>query len=389
MPINLEDFSQQLDTYAERSRQQLEELNKRLGKAEAAFDTFDHQNEELNKKLNEALKLDKDLRSAVPVQEPLSASVPPTMDALPEYIIAADGSQIYPDRHSALAYAMINIAAINIQPSLPNAPEKSIHTSLYNMDFLQENPLSRESVNLQRDLQERQILAEMAAGLQGTTVTLTDGLLELWHSPGEDQGGSSEYSRVLEKYLASLSLLRDSGAVTGGYVDKPMANYVTRLLEIGISKQEDIPNLRRKPPLGGVSDRTLFSKRVKPKHRSAVFGIHSQTGRDYTGDFGLHFFYINVGSEKFPWICRVDIPKWVADDAAKLSLLHNALVEQTQMFKGVPFPYCLQRAHEEALIRRTDQEEIENRMIKSLRDRGIDLDSQSHKSQQKGWLYGG
>ena len=124
-------------------------------------------------------------------------------------------------------------------------------------------------------------------------------------------------------------------------------------LELVKAQREKEPpaNFRDYHPLRGVSDRWLYGEKTNPLlgpgERSAVFAIQSKSEKYYKGVLGLHFFYLNVGTEGHPWPVRVEIPKWVADDPEKLNLLHAVLVDQCRMMGSKPYPYLLHRAHED------------------------------------------
>jgi hypothetical protein len=175
--------------------------------------------------------------------------------------------------------------------------------------------------------------------------------------------------------------------ITAGYVDKPSADLVVRLLEIAMADNEQIQKLREFHPLRGVSDRWLFGEREKPLlppgHRSAVFGIQSSSEKNYKGALSLHFFYLNVGAEGHPWPVRVEIPKWVADDNEKLDLLHAVLVEQCRMMGSKPYPYLLHRAHETAVVKQEEKQQIEQLLMLELRKQNEDVEDGSYKQSAK------
>jgi hypothetical protein len=136
-----------------------------------------------------------------------------------------------------------------------------------------------------------------------------------------------------------------------------------------------------------VSDRWLFGEHknplLPPGHRSAVFGIQSTSEKKYTGTLSLHFFYLNVGTEGHPWSVRVEIPKWVADDKEKLDLLHGVLVEQCRMMGSKPYPYLLHRAHETAVVKMEEKQQIEQMLAMELRNQGDEMDEKSYKQVPK------
>jgi hypothetical protein len=175
--------------------------------------------------------------------------------------------------------------------------------------------------------------------------------------------------------------------VTAGYVEKPTADLVVRLLEIGVADDEQLKKLREFQPLHGVSDRWLYGERqnplLPPGHRSAVFGLQSGSEKKYKGALSLHFFYLNVGSEGHPWPVRVEIPRWVAEDSKKLDLLHCILIEQCKMMGSRPYPYLLHRAHETAVVRYEEKEQVGQLLALELRRIRAEVGDASYKSSAK------
>jgi hypothetical protein len=212
----------------------------------------------------------------------------------------------------------------------------------------------------------------------------------LWGAKGED---AQSYSEFVEKYKTILSRLQTRGVITAGYVDKPSADLVLRLLEIAMADNEQIQKLREFHPLRGVSDRWLFGEREKPLlppgHRSAVFGIQSSSEKNYKGVLSLHFFYLNVGTQGHPWPVRVEVPKWVVDDKEKLDLLHGVLVEQCRIMGSKPYPYLLNRAHEIAVVKQEEKQQIEQLLSLEIREHGEEVDDPSNKQGGKDSLASG
>jgi hypothetical protein len=131
-----------------------------------------------------------------------------------------------------------------------------------------------------------------------------------------------------------------------------------------------------------VTDRWLYSF-LPGGHRSAIFGLQSSSRAHYTGDLALHFFYLNVGDEKHPSLVRVELPKWVADDAEKLDLLHATLLEQCRILGARPYPYILHRAHEIAVVRFEEKKQVEAMLEMELRCTGGEVEEKSAKQSAK------
>jgi hypothetical protein len=361
-------------------RENLERLREQAaGLLEAWADKAD----ELNDKLERARQSDPSLRSAIPLVEPLDAARDPVPAPDQMTLIAADGSQIAPDRHASVLFSLVNVGAIVMRTGSGDAPEIFTDSHLLYDDeiFTETGMLTAEAIDLQRDIAERKKLLELARQVENPVVALTDGPVELW---GAKNIGEDEYRKNLELHKSILSQLESHGVTVAGYVDKPGADLVVRLLEIArLSSDEQFKNIRKQHSLRGVTDRWLYGRILKGGQRSAVFGMQSGSRAHYTGDLALHFFYLNVGDEKHPSLVRVEIPKWVADDEKKLNLLHAALLDQCRMMGAKPYPYILHRAHEIAVVKFEEKRQVEQMLELELRKSGGEVDVESNKQSAK------
>jgi NurA domain len=303
----------------------------------------------------------------------------PAKTPSPYTLLAADGSQINPDPHAAIFYALINIGIFHLEPGKQQVPQEITQTTLLDFDEVHdpEKYLDEDILALKRDLNERKMLADLAAQSSGLVVTLTDGPLELFHQPKENK----DFLQQFESYLQSLHMLWKTGAITAGYVDKPRADLVIRMLEFSLLS--DIAQTGLERPFSGLTDSMLFSHLLEPNTRSAIFGMHSSNSKYYRDDIALHFYYLNIGRPDHPWIARIEIPTWVARDPEKIALLQQVLIEQCQMMTNRPYPYALHRAHEIALVSQFEKQQIEERLLKEMQHLGLPLDMQSNKLSAK------
>jgi hypothetical protein len=333
-----------------------------------------------------AKQADANIRCAVPLDENLASSYGIPDSVIQATLIAADGSQINPDRHASIQFGLINVGSITMKLNSGETPEVSTDTELIYGDDLFPNgiPMSEGLVALKRDLAERSVLDKLSKDIKGDVVTFTDGPIELWSAKGED---ATSYTDYIQKYLGVLSRLQTRGIITAGYVDKPSADLVVRLLEIMMADNEQIKKLRDFHPLRNVSDRWLFGEKENPLlkagERSAIFKIQSSSEKNYTGVLELHFFYLNVGTDEKPYPVRVEVPKWVVDDKTKLNLLHAVLVEQCKMMGSKPYPYLLNRAHEIAVVKNEEKQQIEQLLTLEIKNQGEEIDTTSNKQGGK------
>ena len=382
MSLDFLQVSQQVQQLGEKAGQHRRDLKTRLVETPQLLEERSQDIENLRRKVQEVVRNnDPTLRCALPVSEALNTHF--HLPTLPELVtlIAADGSQIFADRHAEVEYCLVNTGAIWMRYGSGEAPTTSIQSQLIYADQLE--GMSDDRLSLQRDMAERVRLLELASQAQPPVITLTDGPLEIWTTTLEEGRVAGEFKKSLEMYLGVLRKLHELNATTAGYVDKPGADLVVRLLEVASAKDEDILQMRTYRPFKGVTDSELFSDVLQPGERSAIFGIQSRSSKPYQGEISLHFFYLNVGRPGHPYLARVEIPRWVVDEPSLLNALHAMLVSQCGMIGARRYPYLLHRAHETAVVSLEDKEQVTQMIVNELRKRGLDVAGQSAKQYNK------
>lgn len=383
MSLDFQLVRRKVSELGDRASLHAQELQRLRDEACALFERHATNQDELRQKVQYVVKNhDPSLRCALPVEEALNfhAIAPP----LPEGItlLAVDGSQINPDRHAQVQYCLINWGSVQMQPGASTPPSTLVDCQLYYEDNLYTK--TEAELALERDLGERTRLARLASEAPRPVITLTDGPLELWGAKDAHGGEDENFTKSLNQYLEILSELCAMGAITAGYVDKPGADLVVRLLEVAKIPLPELERIRDMRPLRGVTDAYLFQSLLAPGERSAVFAMQSQSARQYTNERALHFFYLNVGRARHPWIARVEIPRWVAEDRTLLDGLHAALIQQCKIMGTRPYPYLLHRAHETAVVTQAEKEQVTQMIIFELRRRGVEVGDESNKQVAKG-----
>jgi hypothetical protein len=391
MPVDFQQIHARIEQIAAREIERRTLLEKRKSEAIRLLQAHSEDLEALRRKVQIASTTDSHIRCAMPVDESLTfsqACPPAPADAT---LIAVDGSQINPDRHAAVQFAIINTGAVIMRLRSGEVPELCTSTDLlYGEDLETEyGMMSERLVALRRDIKEREMFDDLSKPILGTVVTFTDGPLELWGTEGEE---AKEFAVFMEKYKVVLSRLQGRGAITAGYIDRPRADLVVRLLEFATMSDDELKDrqvVRTRHPFRGVDDRLLFGGEsdiqpiIFPGHRSAVFQLQSTSQNTYTGTLSLHFFYLNVGTANYPCIVRVEIPQWVAQDADKVNILHAVLIEQCGIMGYKPYPYLLHRAHETAVVKHEEKPLIEQMLQLEFNRRGEPIREKSNKQTPK------
>lgn len=358
MPINYLGLNKQINQMGNDARTREAEMQSTLERLSRLLDEHAEDILYLQLKVEEAAAK-RGLRCAVPVSEPLNAHIPCSLPAPACTLFAADGSQVNPDPHDTVLYGLVNIGVFCIQPGSGLVPSEITQSSLLYGDALYSagGTASEDLISLLRDVRERETLAELAQSVPSPVVTLTDGPLELYHEPRQEKQFEIEF----KNYLKALDDLAINDVITAGYVSRPRADLVIRLLSLASEgNQTDVESTG----FTGLTDTALFSALLAAGERSAIFRLQSRSSGDYLGRKALHFFYLNVGTTSRPAFARVEIPLWVADNPQHVKLLHSVLVEQAHLSGAIPYPYPLIRAHEIAVVKMTDRQQL-TRMIES------------------------
>ncbi len=380
MPLDFQEVRKQVIELGRNAPQREQQLRNLRDHARELLIEHAADLEALRAKVARAAVLNQNLRCALPVSERFDAHLPLPSPPKQATIIAADGSQINPDRHAAVDYCLVNVGAIQMQYGAVQTPQPTIQSRLfYDEELYTETGMITEGmVALIRDQRERETLAELAQGASGLVITFTDGPIELW-----ERERTEEFSNRFQMYLKALARLHKLGAATAGYVDNPHADLVVRLLEVAMLEDSRLEQAGQDRPLRGVTDVRLYEQLLDPGERSAIFGIQSRSASKYEDVLALHFFYLNVGRPENPWLVRVEVPAWVAENPSFVDSLHAVLVDQCQVMGNAPYPYILHRAHETALVSRDEKEQVEQMIQIELRNRGVTVGRKSPKQVHK------
>ena len=382
MPINFQEIYTRIQEIGAGAQERRKKKEERQQLARDLLQTYASELDFLHSKVDAAKQADANIRCALPLNESLASSHPAPVSVSDATLIAADGSQILPDRHAAVQFGLINVGAITLKMNSGESPQVSTDSQLLfdHELYTETGSVSQDDIEFSRDIAERKKLLALAKEQQGTLIALTDGPVEIWGAKSANEG---DYQKTLNEHKSILSQLQSRDVTVAGYVDKPGADLVVRLLELTMLDMEQMKEIRKQHPLRGVTDRWLFSGILKSRERSAVFALQSSSRLRYTGSLSLHFFYLNVGGEKHPSIVRVEIPEWVAKDETKMELLHSVLIQQCEIMGAKPYPYILHRAHEIAVVSFEEKKQIEQMIQQMQLNNQEALDEISSKQSAK------
>ena len=383
MPLDYQQIYTKIQEIGRGLRERRRTLEERRAKVWELLNIYNLELGLLNSLVDSAKQADPSIRCArpLPAGEPLLTSSPPPASVTQATLIAADGSQILPDRHAAIQYYVINVGALAMRIGSGNSPEVFTNTELHILDEFEDTLFSESQIALQRDVSERKKLLEVAQKYAPPYIALTEGQLELWGAVNVEN--SRDFEKTLSDYLGALKEMENQNVITSGYVDKPGANWVVRLMEIATLPKGELRNLKKHRPFLGVTDRWLFGNILGRHERSAIFALQAKSAEKYTDSIAIHFFYLNVGDDDKPVIVRVDVPCWVVQNQEALNMLHCALIEQTQIMSHKPFPYLLHRAHETAVVSMREKEQVDEMLALAIRNNGGEIGEISGKQSAK------
>ncbi len=380
MPVNYEQLTRQISTIGASLAQQRSRVSAEI----SAYFDFLRENDGqpgLLQTLQSKISQLKNIRCALPRDEKLLETFSVADEPLtPVEILAADGSQITPNRHHELSYGLLNSAVFRMSTGSGIAPTIVTETLLLEKVTREDLDQSVEdAIAMQRDLAERTLLAREAAALNSELpiIALTDGPLE----PFYQRRNSPSFTRQLQGIHDHFSHMAELGIIPAGYIDRPHSDLLLRMLDIlrGDLSAESIGKPRDLP----VFDAALFEKLLPSGHRSVVFCLISPSVLDMPEAIRLSFFYLNVGTASQPGIVRVEIPEYVAASRSSLNLLQANLLAQCRILPSDPYPYALHRAHEAAVVTSEERDRITQLLINDHLTHGGSNLSKSNKQTAK------
>ena len=383
MPLNYASIDHNASRYAQQAQNWLLECKKLAGQLNNLYNEASADPLRLQQMIEFAQGTKTSLYLAKPLHEdPLLSYPAPALPAT-YTLLSADGSQIVPSRHRALQFGLINIGILIVNFGSGQPPDIKLVSELldYNEILRDDGKLaSEDDIALVRDLRERTLIRDqITPQLQRPILSVTDGPLDLYYR-GDIQGKKAQEA---QKQIFELDQqLQQEGILSAGYIDKPGSSMLHDMLDIFEEVRggtEPEPRKRR------ISDRLLLGKRVKPGERSAVFEIVSKHRSDPADRLRVAFFYLNVSSvPDHPWLARVEIPYWISQEAGLVGLIHAALFADAQVLDSHPYPYSLHRAHELAVVKQVEYEEIENLLLSKFPEDSVLTGYRSNKDYLKG-----
>ena len=318
--------------------------------------------------------------TAIPTGDTMGAAHSGRLPSPPFSVVASDGSNIPPDRHSPVRFYVMNVglATLTYGPHSDARLEAVTHLAweeeeLYLNPGRENIPIEGPRLGMKMAVVELGALLGAAREATQPVLGLLDGSLILWGLQSEE---GSVQSAFLGEYLSALSELRRADIPLVSYISYPGGQDVANSLRVSLcqSHPAQCGDCVLPPPaqelcqlLGTVRDREIFSELLEAGQRSDIFESTSAILARY-GEHRIQFFYLHNGDE----IVRLEAPQWVMRHGGKRDLVQGLVLDQCRRGGGYPsYPPALQEAHEQAVITTTERRLVEEMVAQALAARGI------------------
>lgn len=296
-------------------------------------------------------------------------------------VIAVDGSNIPPDRHSPVRYYVINIGTAILTYGRNPAATLRSEASLYHRDealyfdpVMRLQPVEGNRLSAKMAIAELRGLQAAARDVRGPAIALVDGSLILWSLQSEPVDVRHQ---LLSEYLAALDWFERRRIPVAGYISDPGSFELANALRLYLCPESPAQcrrcwetsagELRLCYELHHFRDPALLADLLGEYERTCLFASRSQILEHYR-QHEIRFFYLRAGEE----IVRIETPAWVAGDPELLDLLHGLICDQCRRSGSQPpYPPALHEAHEQAVISTADRELVEFLIEEELSRRGV------------------
>jgi hypothetical protein len=305
-------------------------------------------------------------------------------------LIASDGSQIMPDRHKPFLFAYVQAAcACIVYGHADNAAAHAAADALQrkkpsrllsdqDLDAGEDRNPAAEVSNL-RDVLEIELLAEACQAMAATgvrPVVIADGSIVPFALLNERTlSNAQQVERLLKPVMRALDIMRETGALVAGYIDRPNSNAVVKtcaLLDLPAEHVTEAALIDREQRFAGIFDRHVISTVLPAQRRTALFDPNWRVnGAQFLGRHAMRACYVNFGSAigEQAVLARLEVPQWCAAPEAIATL--TGILRRQAALSADPYPFILKAAHEEAVVGKDDQREIETALEQALLARGV------------------
>ncbi len=287
----------------------------------------------------------------------------------PYAVVAADGSQVYPDRHRSIPCYLLNSGVVHFMYGATSSAHLFSVPRVYTQ--IDEPTGSEDLVNCHRTELELEAgltysRSACAANPSVPLLFLADGSLIFWYLESKSP---SIKDRFFKRYIELFEQFYQSGIPYMSYISLPKARDLVSLFKNGTAHTL-FP--KHAASWDTLIDTDIMHFFLPVGSRSAVFTPHSRLLALYPEHLRPSFVYIRNEDE----IARLEIPAWVLGNE---EMLTRALrIVQDQCLKGNGYPIALSEAHEQAVVR-AEEKEFFFTMVSQI---GVQHKWSQHQSQK-------
>ena len=264
-------------------------------------------------------------------------------------VVACDGSQIYPDRHTGTNCYLINIgqSILRYSNQLNQMSSCAFSTKPYFFTDLNGTTPMAELVDCHRHSLEMQVGWQVALAEKTSAkklISLIDGSLIAWHLDGKN---SQLQEQFLLEYIQQLLRFEQACVPYAGYISLPNSRELINLLLA--YKANFVANMINKSELELLTDADLLWEVLEPGQYVGWFISGVAAAQAYPESVRPYFVYLHTGHE----IARLEFPAWVVAQSEIFELSLQMIFDQ--VFKGVGYPVGLAEAHLQAVVKSDDK----------------------------------
>ncbi len=290
-------------------------------------------------------------------------------------VIGVDGSHIDVDRHQPVHCYLINMGwAVLSYGSQPNAElgnRPSLYAeeqdlALFDPQHNRDAPVEGALLGMKRAVEECRRLAGLAqdCSSSGPLLALMDGSLILWGLSGQVFPDFVRQELLEKGLLRCLDDIKQAASrrplALASYISLPRSTDVVNVLRLALCPH-DVADCDGNCPrqghgaerpcdaVAGLMDRDIFYRLLEPGQRSGLFASSSKVVTEHYGEHAVSFFYLRLDDE----VARLEVPRWVAQDASLVGLVHSLVLDQCR--RGYGYPVALAEAHEQAVVTTADR----------------------------------
>ncbi len=311
--------------------------------------------------------------------DPLGTRVPAPEAPATYTAIAADGSNVAPDRDNSAYYYVLNTGLVTLRYGDAPAAEIRAHAQLYYKpadlywDERRLIPMDATRLSHLMRVEEIAILPDLAEQVAPPCVVMVDGQLVMWGLQNEKKDRWGLMARLNDAF----GRLRDLRVPIIGYISNTASFELVNTLRLYLCPTSPAtcqtctpygpPDVTLCHHLNGVRDPSILFRHLEKNERSGLFASQATILDGYDEDHKIVYFYFNTGDE----IARVEIPRWTAEDPDLLELVHGVIADQCRRTGRMPpYPPVLHEAHEAAVITTGDRANLQLLIEEQLQRNG-------------------